>query len=332
MLGYNTLSGQYQIDDRVAQENAEVFIPLAVEFSAGLINYFFRGQINMITDTVTSGQYIIENLSSETMNGTFSLYYDDVDGNRLPVPNVDWSNVNDINLNGDNNGTATITFTPPASPNDPAPKEPGKYILVFKGKLGNEVGAVVGKVVSLEAGPWEDWEAGIAGKHPWGFSLYDDISFEVVDGFVDNTTKVLKISGADNGSSIRTIFEEPAPIPKKMSFDYYAESLGTYAWDFGALYLRIKGNSGGLHYRMDLHIANPSWYTTGCYQSSGDPTPWGGTGWIWNWCTFAVESGRWVHVEIPVSDFGEIDGVYFIVEGSNNAYLEIYIDNIDFEW
>ncbi|MBI4653549.1 MAG: hypothetical protein HY752_00885 [Nitrospirae bacterium] len=42
-----------------------------------------------------------------------------------------------------NNKSINITFTPPSDA-----KECGKYVLVFKGQMGNEQGAVVGKVVN----------------------------------------------------------------------------------------------------------------------------------------------------------------------------------------
>src|SRR5262249_42701667 len=52
-------------------------IPRAVGYSAGLINFFFRGvgKIELIPDPQNVGGYLIQNLSEETMKGTFYLYY-----------------------------------------------------------------------------------------------------------------------------------------------------------------------------------------------------------------------------------------------------------------
>lgn len=132
-------SHQFEIDDRVAQENAQVLIPMAVEYSSGLLNYFFRGKMNMEADQQNAGKYIIKNESSEKMEGPFSLYYDDDTGNRRYI--TTWT----LSINP-NSPSTPISFTEPTSP---APKEKGKYVLVFNGKLGMEEGAVVGREVKL---------------------------------------------------------------------------------------------------------------------------------------------------------------------------------------
>ncbi|MBI5893503.1 MAG: hypothetical protein HZB79_07625 [Deltaproteobacteria bacterium] len=132
---------QFNIDDRVAEDNAKVLIPKAVEYSAGLLNYFFRGQINMEKDPNNSSQYVIKNESNEDMNGTFSLCYDDASDNRKCF--VNW----DLQITAGQ--SKSVSFTAPTSPE---PKEKGKYILAFQGTLGNEAGAVVGKVVKLCGG------------------------------------------------------------------------------------------------------------------------------------------------------------------------------------
>ncbi|HZX36268.1 MAG TPA: hypothetical protein VFF54_07265 [Thermodesulfobacteriota bacterium] len=126
-----------KIDDKVAQENAQKLIPMAVEFSAGLLNYFFRGSIDMKPDTQNAGKYIIENLSAEDMSGAFGLYYDDKDDNRSLITN--WN----LSINAEDKSEPK-EFTEPTDA-----KEKGKYILVFNGALGSEAEAVMGKVVSI---------------------------------------------------------------------------------------------------------------------------------------------------------------------------------------
>lgn len=56
---------------------AEILIPRAVGYSAGLLNYFFQGELEMAPDLDNQGSYIINNFTNETINGTFTLYYDD---------------------------------------------------------------------------------------------------------------------------------------------------------------------------------------------------------------------------------------------------------------
>lgn len=127
-------------------EAHKFLIPRAVAYSAGLINYFFRGKIDFVPDPQNSNAYVIKNMGPEAMNGTFALYYDADDGLRYPVPGASW------NLQIRQNGQVdSLTFAPPANP---APLQPDEYILVFKGDMGqevtgsNSVGAVAAKVIN----------------------------------------------------------------------------------------------------------------------------------------------------------------------------------------
>ncbi len=113
--------------------------PRAVGYSAGLINYFFRGKLDFVAHPSTPGAYAIENLSNEAMNGTFELHYDDMSGNRAPVPGATWTLT--LPANGQ---SGPLTFTGPTAP---LPKTPGQYMLVFRGVLGQESDAVIGKLV-----------------------------------------------------------------------------------------------------------------------------------------------------------------------------------------
>lgn len=126
----------YSLNDKCFQSTADFVIPRAVGYSAGLLDYFFRGKLEMPPSEDCSG-YVIENNTEEEMNGTFELYYDNTSNERKQC----WSGSFAL---GAWSSSDTITFTPP----DDA-KEPDKYILVFQGRLGNEDGAVVGAVANL---------------------------------------------------------------------------------------------------------------------------------------------------------------------------------------
>ena len=128
-------------------------IPRAVGYSAGLINYFFRGKLDFIPDPDNPGKYLIKNLGSEEMKGTFALYYDDKDGKRYPVADGTWKDLTIPALNnaqGLPNKSSPLTFTPPI---DPAPNASGEYMLVFNGDMGEEkqgdgsIGAVTAKKI-----------------------------------------------------------------------------------------------------------------------------------------------------------------------------------------
>jgi len=125
------------LDANVYRDYAERLIPRAVGYSAGLLKYFFRAKLKMAPDPSNCYGYIIENHSKEDMEGTFEIYYDNSTNERVQV----WSDHLMLGpLGSDENTSSNILFT---EPNDA--KEPGKYILVFRGRLGNEEAAVVGK-------------------------------------------------------------------------------------------------------------------------------------------------------------------------------------------
>lgn len=128
-------------------------IPRAVAYSAGLINYFFRGRMEFKADPNNPGKYIIKNLGAEDMKGTFTLYYDAKDGKRYPVAGdlagETWVN-RSIAAKGE---LANLGFTPPV---EPAPISPGVYLLVFNGDMGEEEaipGSTVGAVVATKVQP-----------------------------------------------------------------------------------------------------------------------------------------------------------------------------------
>jgi hypothetical protein len=119
-------------------QQATLLLPRAVGYSAGLLNYFFRG--SMTAQGGPSGFTISNNTMNgttpESMNGSFALYYDDQNGNRNPVQGASWS------LSIASGATSSqLTFT---APTNLAPAKSGQYILVFQGTLGAETGAVAG--------------------------------------------------------------------------------------------------------------------------------------------------------------------------------------------
>ena len=125
----------------------QFLLPRASSYSSGLIDYFFRGLIDLTPDPVENGKYVISNLSNEPMKGRFSLYYDDIDDVRRPIYlDLTWGDV-EIAAH-DKKGGFGFTI-----PTDPAPKRFGEYMLVFKGDMGEEttgngnMGAVVAKKI-----------------------------------------------------------------------------------------------------------------------------------------------------------------------------------------
>ncbi|MCP4608470.1 MAG: hypothetical protein GY845_07135, partial [Planctomycetes bacterium] len=124
----------FRLDSSCYEEYASKLIPRAVGYSAGILDYFFRGELGVET---FGGLITITNktTSQETMqDGQFELYYDDENDNRHALTIDSGAAVTSLAFNG----TQEITFT--------VPSEPVRYILVYRGGLGNEADAVVGKI------------------------------------------------------------------------------------------------------------------------------------------------------------------------------------------
>lgn len=131
-----------KLDETVYSDYAALLIPRAVGYSAGLLKYFFRGTLAYNGE---NGNTIkITNESNEDMQGTFALYYDNNQGSRQQVAYVDQSQWGNLSLPA--GGTSeNMEFQIPSDA-----LEIGKYMLVFRGTLGGEQDAVVGRQVQLQ--------------------------------------------------------------------------------------------------------------------------------------------------------------------------------------
>ncbi|HEY6874466.1 MAG TPA: hypothetical protein VI298_17240 [Geobacteraceae bacterium] len=132
----------YHLNYQVYSDYASLLLPRAIGYSSQLLSYFFRGQIDMTPDDTTGSGYVIVNNADEDMNGKFELYYDNTSDQRISINTDGWT-LDIKKKSSGNNKSTNFYFTPPTDA-----KEPGTYILVFKGRLGNEDGAVVGKIIN----------------------------------------------------------------------------------------------------------------------------------------------------------------------------------------
>lgn len=131
VLGENSLFYRsFYRDEKCHEDYAAKLIPRAVGYSTGLLNYFFRGDIDLVPSYSVPG-FVIENNSDEDMSGTFELWYDDAHDRKKA-----WDSELIIEKK---NKSINISTTLPAAE---------KYILVFQGKMGNEDGAVAGKIIA----------------------------------------------------------------------------------------------------------------------------------------------------------------------------------------
>src|SRR5215831_1358831 len=139
LLFRGQLIGGFILDDKVYEDYAAQLIPRAVASSAGLLNYFFRSNFDFTLSVSPADPTrrlltvsIPPELTAETMDGTFALYADDKDGLRKAVAGA---TLTTALFRG---AIAQVSFTPVSGVS--------AYVLVFNGKLGDETGAVTGKV------------------------------------------------------------------------------------------------------------------------------------------------------------------------------------------
>ncbi len=125
------------LDDQTYADYAKKLLPRAIGYSSQILSYFFRGDMALRPDNETnSGYVIINNHPKLAMNGTFEIFYDNETDIRKRLYVGDH-----IIENADSgfNRSSNVDFEAP----DDA-KEPGAYMLVFKGVMDNETNAVVG--------------------------------------------------------------------------------------------------------------------------------------------------------------------------------------------
>jgi hypothetical protein len=149
------------LDDKVFEDYGRLLFPRAVGYSAGLLDYFFRGTLDVqvqFADGPTASdllELVGTNRSDDTMeNGRVAIYAEDLTGRRERVLAPKGGELPDVDI-----ATAgfeqTITTTSGQRIQFRPPFTADRYVAVYTGDLGNErrenpagtVGAVVGKVL-----------------------------------------------------------------------------------------------------------------------------------------------------------------------------------------
>jgi hypothetical protein len=142
----------------------------AIGYSASLLDYFFRGDIDLMPVDGNNERYLIVNNLTENMSGSFDLYYDELyNGAKTRKKAVSFAPdpANPIQVpakNGTAKGTFPVNFI---LPTDAKPDPHSNYVLVFKGTMGNENDAVAGNVMVWR---WwrEEWDKStLTGNHHW---------------------------------------------------------------------------------------------------------------------------------------------------------------------
>jgi hypothetical protein len=135
-------SAGWMLDDRVHEDYAETLLPRAVGYSAALLDYFFRGKLDVdLVDDGSGLRLVGTNASKDPLDGgTLTLYGDGSDGVRRPV-----SAATPVGRaqSGDTLPAVPVTLSEGAE----------RFVAVYTGSLGEErsggtfPGAVIGRVL-----------------------------------------------------------------------------------------------------------------------------------------------------------------------------------------
>ena len=164
---YALYSRTFYLDEKCHEDYTAKLIPRAVGYSAGLLDYFFRGEMEIKKAYVRIGSGLtVSGIDFEVKNitppldtgqmvepfesGSLDLSYQYIpDGQDEPVFHL-VSEIYTIAGADDpiNSEDVPVSVTFPAD--IPAKAKDLSFTLVFRGKLGNETGAVVGKTLISE--------------------------------------------------------------------------------------------------------------------------------------------------------------------------------------
>jgi len=137
-LQANNLSPAFSLNRFNFDAAHQFLIPRAVAYSAGLINYFFRGRldahyVNYSPQDKLQAAMLIRNNGTLPLTGTFSLYYDKEDDTRVFLANVTGT-LQPAPTDGSKPQELVLQFMPPPI----LGQQEKPYTVVFKGTDGNE--------------------------------------------------------------------------------------------------------------------------------------------------------------------------------------------------
>ena len=187
-------------DNNVLSNYHNIFIPKAVQYSAGLLDYFFRGTMDasVIGFNTNSMQYtnLIVNTSGQDFSGgTFSIYQDDASGVRTLIAQTNFTGQTLANSN-------SMTMILPAST-----LQSTNLLLVYQGSIGGDsvdAGvAIAAKKFTIDRGP--DWlqmawdtAAFFGGSAASGSASTNTVQFSLMGTTANTSTAVAQVHGQLN--------------------------------------------------------------------------------------------------------------------------------------
>jgi hypothetical protein len=193
---------------------ADLLLPRAVAYSAELLRYFFRGELEASLELVDNPPIHVLRVTNrtpgESMSGTLALHYESSDGTRKQLRS--W---------------AAMTLAPnqtsdPLSLPQPPPDhaQPGRYLLVFQGQLGEETNAVAARWIGaglFSVQLWHDsfypTEGGIVEFEPAPVSPPWDAFY--VDAYASNTRWLFYEGGGGDSraAQVTHVLRPPELLP-----------------------------------------------------------------------------------------------------------------------
>jgi hypothetical protein len=131
-------------DPNVLSNYHNILIPKAVAYSAGVLDYFFRGKLDVsVSWNDGNGNYDlgITNLSGQDLKGgEFRLYWDDSSNDRTRLMNPGSSTEGRFIIAWDDNSSLPDGQTVNATFNPPTCSRVKRYTLIYRGKIGTVSG------------------------------------------------------------------------------------------------------------------------------------------------------------------------------------------------
>ncbi len=125
-------------DPNVLQEYHSILIPKAVEYSAGLLDYYFRGKLNACivagSDTNTLGLFIENKSGTNLYGGSFQLYSEDTSGTRTLLLTTNLSDLFGDPPSLADSAYINLDFSRPTV-------QPAAYVVVYQGTIGTTNGS-----------------------------------------------------------------------------------------------------------------------------------------------------------------------------------------------
>ena len=177
-------------DENVWSQVASNMLPRAVSYAGTVLDYFFRGRLDLAIDAAQL-ELRVTNRSSEAIGpGTLSIYCDDPNGNRVKLDEM--TVTQEVQADAE---FPRIPFSFPAGTL--------RCVMVFEGKLGEEADAVIGKVFQLGIRPVARTGDAVPGGGTFGTFFFgrpavNEAGIIVFNGvFADNQTEGIFIESQE---------------------------------------------------------------------------------------------------------------------------------------